>query len=536
MPRLNLIMTVSMLMLMIIRSQAGSIMPLPQSVVYSGNILSINSQSFSFSSDSTSDLLQVALTRYSSLSFLQIPPTNPINTSTTPITGSLTVLQISVSSLDETLALNTSEKYTLTVTDSGTAILTADTVYGALRGLETFSQLIDFVTDTNFIIPCVVVSDFPRFQHRGALVDTCRHFIPVSTLLMIIDALSYGKFNVLHWHIVDDQSFPYYSSAFPELSGKGAWNAPASTHVYSKSDVAKVISYAKGRGVRVVPEFDTPGHSLSWGASQPGLLTQCYSNSTGTPVPIPGSFGPIDPTVDSTWTFLAKFFAEVAQTFPDDFIHIGGDEVSYECWESNPLIGSWMAANNIPTYEALESYYVQRVINLIASLGKKVIGWQELIDNNLTLPEGTVVTAWKGGAAAGPAEMAKITGKGFGALLSAGWYENYIAYGSQWPLYYPLDPMNMTMGGDPSLALGGELAVWGEFIDATNIIGRIFPYGNAIGERLWSAKTVQNISDAALRLHSLRCMYLSRQIPVEVANGPSFCPIEYNSPYNPPWL
>ena len=515
---------------------SASILPLPQSSIYDGNILSIDSDSFSFVITSTpSDLLQDAINRYSALTFLPMPPTNPINTTVIPVTGSISLLTISVLSTDETLALNTSEKYALTISVDGTASITADTVYGALRALETFSQLVDYVVGTTFYIPCVVITDFPRFPHRGALVDTCRHFLPVNTLLTIIDALAYGKFNVLHWHIVDDQSFPYYSSAFPELSAMGAWNAPATTHVYSKSDVSRVISYAKARGVRVVPEFDSPGHSQSWGLSQPGLLTQCYSNSTGTPLPIEGSFGPIDPTVSTTWTFLSKFFSEVAQTFPDDYIHIGGDEVSYECWASNPLINAWMATNNIQSYEALESYYVQKVINLISSLGKKVIGWQELVDNNLTLPEGTVVTAWKGGAAAGPAEMAKITSRGLRALLSAGWYLNYIAYGAQWAIDYPLDPQNMTSGGDDSLVMGGELAVWGEFVDATNVINRIFPYGNAIGERLWSAKSVQNITDAGIRLHTLRCRYLARNIPAEVANGPSFCPQEFNPSYIPPW-
>jgi hexosaminidase len=145
-------------------------------------------------------------------------------------------------------------------------------------------------------------------------------------------------------------------------------------------------------------------------------------------VPIAGEFGPIDPTNPSTWTFLSQLFTEVAGVFPDAYIHIGGDEVSYECWESNPQVVAWMAANNIASFEALESYYVQRVITLVDSLGKSVVGWQEIFDNNLTLPSATVVTAWKGGAAAGPEEMAKITTGGFRALLSAGWYENYIAY------------------------------------------------------------------------------------------------------------
>ena len=221
-----------------------------------------------------------------------------------------------------------------------------------------------------------------------------------------------------------------------------------------------MLSYARARGIRVVVEFDTPGHSQSWGPSVPGLLTQCYSNASGTPVPVPGSFGPIDPTSDAAWAFLGAFFAEVVQVFPDTYVHIGGDEVSYSCWESNPQVAAWMAKNNIASYEALESYYVQRIINLLDSLGKGVIGWQEIFDNNLTLPASTVVTAWKGGAAAGPGEMARITAGGYRALLSAGWYENYIDYGAIWPQYYVLDPANFT-GSDAQKKL-----VMGTFLTA----------------------------------------------------------------------
>ena len=156
--------------------------------------------------------------------------------------------------------------------------------------------------------------------------------------------------------------------------------------------------------------------------------------------------------------------------------------------------------------------------------------------DNLTLPAGTVVTAWKGGAPAGPAEMAKITKGGFRALLSAGWYENYIAYGAQWPAYYALDPADFGGAqGNKSLVMGGELACWGEFVDSTNLISRVFPYGCAIAERLWSPHDVTNATLAAPRLHDHRCRMLARNLPAEPANGPSFCPTEWNPAYVPPF-
>ena len=524
-------------------ASAGLPWPQPASFALGGATLALDSRFFSFAASgpgASSAVLQDALARYSALLFVRAAPTAGANAST-PTVGNVTSLAVAVASGDETLGLATSEAYSLTIASSGAAALTADTVYGALRGLETFSQLVDFVGSSSgspfsFAVPTVAITDAPRFAHRGALVDTARHFVPVPTLLAFLDAMSYTKLNVFHWHIVDDQAFPYESVAFPGLSAMGAWNAPDASHVYSPRDVRNVVAYARARGIRTVVELDTPGHSQSWGLSQPGLLTQCYTNASGTPVPIAGEFGPIDPTNPSTWTFLSQLFTEVAGVFPDAYIHIGGDEVSYECWESNPQVVAWMAANNVASFEALESYYVQRVITLVDSLGKSVVGWQEIFDNNLTLPPATVVTAWKGGAAAGPEEMAKITTGGFRALLSAGWYENYIAYGAQWPAYYVLDPANFThFKGNASLVMGGELACWGEFVDATNLISRVWPYGAAIAERLWSAASVNSVDDAAPRLHAHRCRMLSRGLPAEPANGPSFCPQEWVETYTPPW-
>ncbi|RYG43756.1 hypothetical protein EON67_12550, partial [archaeon] len=153
-------------------------------------------------------------------------------------------------------------QYNLTVpTSCGTATLTANTVYGALHGLERFSQLVDWVTSTQYIAPARFVQDAPRFPHRGVLIDTARHFLDKTTIFAFIDAMAYNFMNVLHWHIVDDQSFPFYSATFPSLSGEGAYNAPATTHVYTPADVQAIIAYAQDRGVMVMPEFDTPGHT-----------------------------------------------------------------------------------------------------------------------------------------------------------------------------------------------------------------------------------------------------------------------------------
>jgi hexosaminidase len=183
-------------------------------------------------------------------------------------------------------------QYNLTIPSStGVATLTANTVFGALHGLERFSQIVDWVNGTNFQVPARAVVDAPRFAHRGAMLDTARHFLAVSTILAFVDTLAYNFMNVrlkpaqssprvkfasvdrrvvnvvivlqvLHWHLVDDQSFPYVSTALPNLSASGAYNAPLTTHTYSPADVQRVIAYARDRGIMVMPEFDTPGHTL----------------------------------------------------------------------------------------------------------------------------------------------------------------------------------------------------------------------------------------------------------------------------------
>ena len=510
------------------------LLPQPSALTVGGSTLSLSSANFSFSvSGGPSPRLSRAFARYSALLFLQAqpaggPPVLP------PPSAALTGVLVTLGAPDSGAPpqLHDSEAYTLTLpAGGGVGSLRADTVFGALRGLETLAQLAWF-DGAAFSAVAASVTDAPRFAWRGALIDTARHFLPLPALYACIDALAAAKMNVFHWHIVDDQSFPYVSAAFPALSAAGAWAAPATTHTYARADVAAVIAYASDRGVRVVAELDTPGHSLSWGKGQPGLLTPCY-NSSGPD----GSFGPIDPTQESTFAFLATLFGEVAATFPDAHFHVGGDEVDFACWQSSPLIAAWMSAHGMAgNFTMLESYYVQRVLDLVQSLGKTPVGWQEIFDNRLNLTVDTIVTAWKNPfASTGQAELARITAAGHPTLLASGWYENYIAYGSQWPSYYAIDPQNFT-GSDAqrSLVLGGEWSLWAEFVDSTNFISRAWPTAAAIAERLWSPASVRSVADATVRMQAFACRLVARGIPAEPANGPSFCPTEYAFTSSPP--
>ncbi|NWS09141.1 HEXB hexosaminidase, partial [Motacilla alba] len=395
--------------------------------------------------------------------------------------------------------LTSSEAYHLTVTEP-VAILKASEVWGALRGLETFSQLVHEDDYGSFLVNESEINDFPRFAHRGVLLDTSRHYLPLKSILTNLDAMAFNKFNVLHWHIVDDQSFPYQSIYFPELSDKGAYS---SNLIYTPTDVRLVIEYARLRGIRVIPEFDTPGHTQSWGKGQKDLLTPCYNGGQPT-----GSFGPVNPVWNTTYDFMTKFFKEISSVFPDKFIHLGGDEVDFSCWKSNPEVKEFMKKQGFGIdYAKLEAYYVQNILDIVSSYNKGQMVWQEVFDHKAQLKPDTVVQVWMANNYA--SELSRVTGAGFTAVLSAPWYLDYISYGQDWKKYYSVEPLNFPGSEEQKqLLIGGEACLWGEFVDATNLTPRLWPRASAVGERLWSSSNVTNLQDAYRRLTNHRCRML----------------------------
>ncbi|NWU11074.1 HEXB hexosaminidase, partial [Cephalopterus ornatus] len=395
--------------------------------------------------------------------------------------------------------LGSSEAYHLTVTEP-VAVLKAYEVWGALRGLETFSQLVHEDDYGSFLVNESEINDFPRFAHRGILLDTSRHYLPLKSILTNLDAMAFNKFNVLHWHIVDDQSFPYQSIYFPELSDKGAYSCNL---IYTPADVRLVIEYARLRGIRVIPEFDTPGHTQSWGKGQKDLLTPCYNKGQPT-----GSFGPINPILNTTYDFMTKFFKEISSVFPDAYIHLGGDEVDFSCWKSNREVKEFMKKQGFGSdYAKLESYYIQHILDIVSSYNKGQIIWQEVFDHKAQLKPDTVVEVWMANNYAH--ELSSVTGAGFSAVLAAPWYLDYISYGQDWKKYYSVEPLDFPGSEEQKkLLIGGEACLWGEFVDATNLTPRLWPRASAVGERLWSSRNVTDLQDAFRRLTSHRCRML----------------------------
>jgi hexosaminidase len=506
-----------------IEGQPNALWPKPQSMNSTNTLYDLDPRTFTWVATGVkSSLLDEAFVRYKELVFwfkgdttdIQSDGTTTTPTTTTTALATLTGIDVFVISRNESLEAD--ESYTLTV-KTPRVQLRAQTVFGAMRGLETFSQLVVY-SGGKYSVQETSINDFPRFPFRGVLVDTSRHYIPLKIILAFLDAMAYNKFNVLHWHIVDDQSFPYVSQVYPHLSLKGAYNPK--THIYDRTQIAAVIEYARRRGIRVVVEFDSPGHTESWGRGYPQLLTPCYKQGKIT------SYYAINPTQNYTWDFLSNFFDEVARVFPDRYVHVGGDEVDFTCWASNPDVQAFMKAHGFSTYSQLEQYYENTLLELVARTGKSYIVWEDVFDNGVKILPDTVVEVWRG---SWQTTIAKTTAAGYRSLLASPWYLNLISYGADWVNYYQVEPLDFPgTAAQKKLVIGGETTFWSEFIDGTNLLARAWPRASAIGERLWSAASVVSIPDASARIHYQRCRMILRGIPAEPANGPSFCPYEWN--------
>ncbi|KAF5405067.1 hypothetical protein PHET_01359 [Paragonimus heterotremus] len=412
------------------------------------------------------------------------------------------------------------EMYSVQVED-GEIVIEAEEIWGVLHGLETVAQLVHRSQTNTPIIEAQRIDDKPLYPHRGFLIDTSRHYLDLKHIFQFVDAMAIVKMNILHWHIVDETSFPYSSYTFPELSRKGAYDPQA--YVYTQDDVKHVLDYCRLRGIRVMPEFDTPGHTKCWGKGYPDLLTKCYSE--GKP---DGQLGPVNPTTDYTYDFMQKLLDEVKTVFPDNVIHLGGDEVNFVCWASNPDVQAFMEKMKFgDDYSKLQSYYMERISELAQKAGggrpMTTFVWQEVFDHGFRDTKNMVIHVWKNED--WKEEMKRITAAGFPVIYSSIWYLNVIEYGVDWIRFYNLDPADF--GGTPeqiALVRGGEAAMWGEYVDETNLISRSWPRGAAVAERLWSSGRL-DYHEFAPRLEELRCRMLTYGLNAEPVNGAGRCPV-----------
>lgn len=376
------------------------------------------------------------------------------------------------------------ESYTLEVSDKQ-ALLRAPTVVGALRGLETFLQLLESDRD-GYFIPAVRIQDRPRFPWRGLLIDIGRHYEPMDVLKRNLDAMAAVKLNVFHWHLTEDQGFRIESKKFPKLHGMGSDGL-----YYTQEQAREVIAYARERGIRVVPEFDIPGHATSWLVGHPEL------GSAPGPYTIerrPGIFEPaLDPTREEVYKFLDAFLGEMAQLFPDAYMHIGGDENEGKQWDRNPQIQAFMKKKGIKDNHALQTYFNQRLLQILKKHGKRMMGWDEIFQPDLS--KDVVIHSWRGAQA-----LAEAARKGYDGILSNGFYIDLVFPTSQHYLNDPLPPDSGLTAAEAAHVLGGEATMWGEWVTPETIDSRIWPRTAAIAERLWSPREINNVEDMYRRL------------------------------------
>jgi len=382
--------------------------------------------------------------------------------------------------------LGEDESYELTVTDSG-AKLTAPTTLGVLRGLQTFLQLVQ-ITPTGFAAPAVTIKDQPRFPWRGTLIDVSRHFIPIDVLKRNIDGMAAVKMNVLHWHLSDDQGFRVESKVFPKLTGMGSDGM-----FYTQDEIREFIAYGHERGIRVMPEFDIPGHSRSWFLGYPEL-----SSGSGPYTLEGGGIDPImDPTQESTYKFLEKFIAEMAKLFPDQYFHIGGDEVDGKQWDANPKIQAFIHAHGMKNNQDLQAYFNQRLQKIVAKNHKTMVGWDEILHPDL--PKTIIVQSWRG-----QESLAAAAKQGYSGLLSFGYYLDLM-----WPAarHYEVDPMADAAATltpeEKNRILGGESCQWAEWVTPENIDSHIWPRNAVIAERLWSPQSVTDVASMYTRMNAV---------------------------------
>jgi hexosaminidase len=377
------------------------------------------------------------------------------------------------------------ESYLLEVTAAG-ATITAPTDLGALHGLQTFLQLVS-VSPEGFAAPAVSIKDTPRFTWRGLMIDSGRHFIPLDVLRRNVDGMEAVKMNVLHLHLSENQGFRVESKKFPKLQEMGSDGL-----FYTQEEIRGLIAYARERGIRVVPEFDMPGHSTAWFVGHPELA------SGPGPYDIDRKWGILNPAMDPTnekvYKFLDEFIGEMAKLFPDHFFHVGGDEVNGKEWDANPKIQEFIRAHDLKGNAGLQLYFNKKLQGIVSKHGKSMVGWDEVLDP--TLPKDIVIQSWRG-----QESLAAAAKQGYRGILSNGYY---LDLGWSAARHYAVDPMGEGAANlspeERARILGGEACMWSEYVDAENIDSRIWPRNAAIAERLWSPQEVRDPASMYTRM------------------------------------
>ncbi len=388
------------------------------------------------------------------------------------------------------LNVESDESYSLTVTNDKVKI-DAKTDVGAIRGIESLLQLVNF-NKSNFFFEGVIIKDSPRFVWRGLMIDVARHFQPISTIKRNLRAMASVKLNVFHWHLTDDQGFRVESKVYPKLQ-----EIAADGLFYTQEQIKDVVAYASGLGIRVVPEFDVPGHASAILAAYPEL-----GSKEGYDYIVERFSGVFDPTLDPskevTYLFLETLFREIAPLFPDEYFHIGGDENEGKHWNENVEIQAFKKKHNLKTNHDLQTYFNIKLEKILKKLDKKLMGWDEILTPSL--PTTAVIHSWRGKhEGLKESTLIEAVKKGYQAVLSNGYYIDRMLSVKHHYLVDPIGDEKLTKE-ERNRVLGAEATMWSELVTPLTIDSRIWPRTAAIAERFWSSKGVNDVDNMRKRL------------------------------------
>lgn len=428
------------------------------------------------------------------------------------------------------------EGYFLAGTPKG-IVISANKPAGLFYGMQTLLQLFPkeieskVVTVAEWAIPAVEIKDYPRFSWRGLMFDVSRHFFTKEEVKQYIDEMARFKFNTFHWHLTDDEGWRIQIKSLPKLTEVGAWRVQRYGHFgdrdfpkpgeaatdggfYTQEDIREVVQYAMERNITIVPEIDVPGHSMAAIASYPELSCKKDTSTRVSPgCPFSEWYGnntfkmnienALNPSDENVYIFLDKVFTEVATLFPGQYIHVGGDECYKGYWAENEDCQVLMKKLGIRHVEDLQGYFMNRVEAILKKNGKKLIGWDEILDGGIS-PDATVMS-WRG--IKGGIEAAKL---GHNVVMSPTTYA-YLDYvqGERTidpPIYaslrlkkcYSFEPV--PDGVDGKFILGGQGNLWTEQVPTLRYAQyMVFPRAWALSEVYWSAKESKNWDNFILR-------------------------------------
>ncbi|KAH7437534.1 hypothetical protein KP509_05G076700 [Ceratopteris richardii] len=507
--------------------------PQPRSIVWGSKAPIILSSSFHFRLPPRSPPeLRRAASRFRRLIFKEkwVPVASSTITTTRlarvvdDMPFELPYLIVRVADLHADLQQDVEESYMLMVPEGGgvNALLEANTIWGALHGFETFSQLVQWDSSSGKILleSGVNISDSPLYSYRGIMIDVARNFYPVADLMRTVRAMAHNKLNVLHLHLTDSQSFPIEITSEPELAQKGTFGPK---FIYHASTMRKFISFARFYGVRVIPEIDTPGHSGAWAGAYPDIVT-CHDKFWLPDMALEPAPGQLNPLLDETYRVVKNVINDIAALFTDSLFHGGMDEPVPACWKSDPDIAEYLKEEN-NTLSTLLSHYVHMLHPYFISNNKTAIYWEDVLLNDaihvntsLLPPDTTILETWN----EGPLNTKRLTGQGYRTIVaSSDFYYldcgrgsfvgndtlvddqinptpgtpsyNYGGSGGSWcapyktwQRIYDYDITYNLTTEESRLVIGGEVCLWSEQADETVLDGLLWPRASALAESLWS--------------------------------------------------